>query len=240
MARTKNAKQASTADSDSNATAKKSEAVSGAVEVDGTTQASSLFLEDAAKNPLTINHYNGAEVKHTLDDAVRRILVDDYSFVENFKHVDTRLLLGYLAVVCAGFGTLYSYLVPFPKCKPVLAVSVVAYFIFNGLMMLFASFVEKDTVFMGVKKDASRIDPDVHATASSELKRFSSDYSLTINISKGGSHHEKGKGSKSAKSSHISLKRNIGVWFDVEGRFAADAFYRDFTSQLSSDFLKQN
>ncbi|KAI8811686.1 microsomal signal peptidase 25 kDa subunit-domain-containing protein [Cladochytrium replicatum] len=240
MARTKNSKHTSAADSDSNAGAKRTEVESSPAEDDRKAQTTSLFLDDAAKNPIVINHYNGAEVKHTLDDAARRILVDDYTFVENYKHVDNRLLLGYLAVVCAGLGTLYSYLVPFPKCKPVLAVFVVAYFIFNGLMMLYASFVEKDTVFMGVKKDPSRIDPDVHATASSELKRFSTDYSLTLDISRGGSNAGKGKGSKSSKSSRVTLKRNIGVWFDVEGRFAADAFYRDLTSQLSADFLKQN
>ncbi|KAJ3416782.1 Signal peptidase complex subunit 2 [Chytridiales sp. JEL 0842] len=107
--------------------------------------------------PITIDTYNGAEVKHTLDDAVCRILADELGYKENHRHTDIKLVLGYTACLIAGGATAYSYFIPFPDCKDVLLGSVIAYFVLNGIMLLYALYVEQDVVFVGNKKDPLKL-----------------------------------------------------------------------------------
>ncbi|KAJ3103490.1 Signal peptidase complex subunit 2 [Phlyctochytrium planicorne] len=185
---------------------------------------------DLDRNPVVINHYNSAEVKHALDDALRRILVEDYKFVEDHSHTDRKLLMGYAACLFAAGATLYSHFHPYPDCRPVLIVSVIAYFLLNGAMFFYAVKVEKEIIFVGVKKDATGSEPDQHVTVSSRNRRFTPDYSLSIELKQRAKAKSSGKKTKEIPA--LKLSKNVGAWFDVDGELAADVFYTDVTSLL--------
>ncbi|KAJ3326890.1 Signal peptidase complex subunit 2 [Blyttiomyces sp. JEL0837] len=199
-------------------------------ETDAVSKPTSLFLEDMEKNPIVINNYNAAEVKHTLDDSIRRILVDDYGYSEDHTHTDRKLIMGYGACLFAAGATIYSYFIPYPECKLVLIVSVAAYFLMNGAMLLYALYVEKECVFLGIKRDPLKLEADKKVTVNSHYKRFSSDYSFTLEFdpplpSSGGK-----KGTKGKKS--VTLSKSVGSWFDVDGEFAANVFHQDIVDLL--------
>jgi hypothetical protein len=83
--------------------------------------------------PIVIDNYNAAELKHTLDDTICRVLAEDFHYKVNHTHTDRKLLLGYTACLIAGAATAYSYFVPFPECKPVLAACVIACVVFLSI-----------------------------------------------------------------------------------------------------------
>ncbi|KAJ3216814.1 hypothetical protein HDU67_008900 [Dinochytrium kinnereticum] len=195
----------------------------------------SAFLEDMERSPVVINNYNSAEVKHALDDALRRILVEDYKFAEDHSYTDMKLLMGYAACFFAAGATAYSHFVPYPECRLVLIISVAAYFLLNSAMFLYAVKVEKEVIFVGTKKDPTGSDPDQKIVVSSRNKRFTPDYSLSIQIQVKGS-----KGKKTKESRPLSLSKNVGAWFDVAGELAADIFYKDISDLLKQDGLKLN
>ncbi|KAJ3088780.1 Signal peptidase complex subunit 2 [Quaeritorhiza haematococci] len=227
---------------------------------------SSPFLDWAVKNPMIINTCNAAEIKHTVDDCLKRIpkiayilarkvalpiLIDDFKFDEDHTHIDRKLLMGYGACFFAAYASLYSYFVPFPHCKSVLLVSVVAYFILNGAMLLYAFYVEKDVVFTGVKKDPLGLDPDQTLVVSTVGNRFSSEYTIRMTLTIPDRTQNSGKGKKTpstqkgkggaagiGKSVTDQLVLSVGRWFDVEGQFAAVPFHQDVVELVRGDKLK--
>lgn len=65
--------------------------------------------------------------------------------------MDVKLALGYLSCVFAGVATYYEWKTGFQKAKPVTLICVVSYFVLNTLAWLYASFVEKQDIFVGTK-----------------------------------------------------------------------------------------
>lgn len=65
--------------------------------------------------------------------------------------MDVKLALGYLSCVFAGIATYYEWKTGFQKAKPVTLICVVSYFVLNTLAWLYASFVEKQDIFVGTK-----------------------------------------------------------------------------------------
>ncbi|KAI9345153.1 microsomal signal peptidase 25 kDa subunit-domain-containing protein [Zopfochytrium polystomum] len=238
------------------------------------------FLADLQGQPIVINHYSWPDVKHTLDDSIRRILADDLNFTEDNTHTDRRLLLGYSACVFSASATAYSFLVPFNDSKPVIVAAVVAYCLLNAAMIAYAFLVERDCIFVGhlveeeeeedddgevvdggdarkKKKNKSKEGRRTRVVATSAVARTKGEYSFSIAFDPprnaaaaagdanaqppstgkqkrgggGGAHHSKQqqqqKQQKQQKQQPPSLTRSVGAWFDVEGEFAADVFYRD-------------
>ncbi|KAJ3195722.1 hypothetical protein HK101_011234 [Irineochytrium annulatum] len=191
---------------------------------------SSPYLDDMAKNPVVINHYNSAEVKHALDDSLRRILVEDYKFKEDHTHTDRKLIMGYTACLFAAGSTLYSHLVPYPDCRLVLIVSVAAYFILNGLMLGYAVKVEKEVIFVGYQKEKN-----MKIVVSSVNKRFTPDYSLTLKLTGMDGTAKTSLPRRNRKVGSLTMAKNVGSWFDVDGELAADVFHFDVSTLLASD-----
>ncbi|TPX70805.1 hypothetical protein SpCBS45565_g01507 [Spizellomyces sp. 'palustris'] len=196
----------------------------------------SPFCAEVAKSSIVLPNNNGSELKHTLDDCVRRILVLDYKFKEIHIHTDRRLLLGYAACAFAAYASAYSYIVPFPDCKPVLLVCVVAYFILNGAMMVYATYIEKDIIFQGVKKDSLGLEPDKKVTVRANYKRFTPNYTVTFEF--GDEKDAMAKGMRGRAPSPIKLKKTFGDYYDVEGRLAPSVLVKDVASVVDSYGLK--
>lgn len=68
--------------------------------------------------------------------------------------MDVKLSLGYLSCVFAGIASWYGYVNSFEESRTITAVCVAAYFVLNSILYLYTTFVEKSTVFVGLKKDA--------------------------------------------------------------------------------------
>ncbi|KAJ3106574.1 hypothetical protein HDU96_008192, partial [Phlyctochytrium bullatum] len=118
----------------------------------------------------------------------------------------------------------------------VLLVSAALYFILNGLMFLYAVRIEKEVIFVGYRKDKLGVakmfqEGDRHITVSSRNKRFTSVYSLNMEISVAG-------GGAGKKATTASLVKDVGFWFDVNGLFIAEDFYSDIRAMLSRDGFK--
>ncbi|KAJ3042426.1 Signal peptidase complex subunit 2 [Rhizophlyctis rosea] len=187
------------------------------------------FIEEYDKSPVIITPYNGVELKHNTDDAVRKLFTTTFGYKESTTHSDMRLILGYSACFFAAAGAAYSYKVPFPDCRPLLAVCVVAYFILNGAMILYAQYIEKDIIFVGSKTDRLGVEPPKTITIHSDTPRFSSSYTLTFEIT---STKPSSKSTPAQKTS--SLKSHFGAWFDTEGRFFPRDFHADVVKAVGS------
>ncbi|KAJ1562845.1 hypothetical protein HK096_001045 [Nowakowskiella sp. JEL0078] len=110
-------------------------------------------------------------------------------------------------------------------------VCVAAYFVLSTLMWAYSQYVEKNVLYTGVLK--SQLDPDLIATATSKMEKFSDKYTLELSVSRVGSKTSK------AKVYTKTLTKSIGKWFDVDGRFAAKEFKDDLVSLLGKDFFKE-
>ncbi|KAJ3047348.1 Signal peptidase complex subunit 2 [Rhizophlyctis rosea] len=201
-----------------------------------TKPTASKAVQDYEATPVMVTPYNGVEMKHTVDDAVRKLFTTDFAYKENTRHSDFRLILGYSACAFAAAGALYSYKVPFPDCRPLLAVCVVAYFILNSLMMFYTQYVEKDIIFVGTKSDRLGVDSPTTLTIRSQTPRFSPSYTLTFEIEQSPYPHAKtGKPSSSKGAKTLDLKRNFGDYFDVDGKFSAEALAEDVVRVVGRD-----
>ncbi|KAJ3175516.1 Signal peptidase complex subunit 2 [Geranomyces variabilis] len=207
----------------------------------------SAFCADLASNPIIVNNSSDSELKHALDDALKKVLVQDFSFIENHTHTDTRLLLGYASVLFAAVASAYSYVVPFPECKPVLAACVAAYFVLNGAMVGYTTFVEGNVIFRGVRKDVLGLDPDEYITVRTTHEQFSSDVKIEFSfgdetskaaaptsaagkkVASAAARARKGAGSRAGT---VTLVKSFGAYYDVDGRLSGEALMRDVAGVL--------
>ncbi|KAI8855093.1 microsomal signal peptidase 25 kDa subunit-domain-containing protein [Chytridium lagenaria] len=173
--------------------------------------AQSPFLEDMTGTPSFINHYNSAEVKHgALDDALRRTI----KFVEDHSHTDRKLFMGYAACLFAVGATVYSHFVPYPECRLVLIISVISYFPSQRChVFLRRQGGERGDILLEARKDSVGLDPDQKVVVSSRNKRFTPDYSLSIQLRIEGGKGKKGKGISAA----LVVEECWVAGFDVEG-----------------------
>ncbi|TPX62522.1 hypothetical protein PhCBS80983_g00256 [Powellomyces hirtus] len=202
----------------------------------------SVFCAEQATHPVIINNSNDSEMKHTLDDALKRVLVQDFKFTEIHTHIDRRLLLGFASVAFAAYASVYSYIVPFPECKPVLLVCVAAYFILNGALMLYIQHVEQNVIFQGVRRDPLGLEPDQKIVVRTSHEPFTPEYTVIFNsgsdqaVASAGAAVKQTKAKKS--SGTVTLVKSFGEYFDVEGRLAPEVFVKHIAGAVNACGMK--
>lgn len=99
-----------------------------------------------------ISPYSLNDLKNTTDDALGNYL-RGLSFKQDNSKLDTRLAIGYVAVIIAGATFAADYKLGWEATKVWTAVAVAAYAVLSTGLTYWMSMVEKGLVFEGLRKD---------------------------------------------------------------------------------------
>lgn len=101
--------------------------------------------------------YNMIDVKNLFDDSICYIL-NSKDYQQIYKHLNIKLVLGYIAISVAFYGSLYNYFHTFEESKKILIFSVIIFFIFNSLFTLYIHYIENNVIYEGfLKADQSKV-----------------------------------------------------------------------------------
>ncbi|XP_071950096.1 signal peptidase complex subunit 2-like [Antedon mediterranea] len=170
--------------------------------------------------PVTIAKWDGAAVKNSLDDAVRKIMNEKYKYEENFKMMDTRLWICSISCLFAMFALGWDFFYPFPASRSVLFLCVVSYFIMMGILTLYTTYIERSHFLVSHEKDQAGIDPDNVWIIDSSLKRFDDLYTLVFHYTNG----------TTCAQRESSLTKSVSSWFDEDGTLQLQLFEKDVQS----------
>ncbi|CDS41250.1 signal peptidase complex subunit 2 [Echinococcus multilocularis] len=163
-------------------------------------------------NEITINKWDVNAAKH--------IMKSHYGLRENFRLIDTRLMLCTASVLFTVIALVYDYLFPYPESRHVLIFCIVSYFINTSILSWYAYFVEGYIFFVGIQPDKAGLDPPNKWTFASQIKKYSPDYRLTLSFLDGITNNQ----------STVEAIKTIDCFFDEKGKLCS--------AQLESFILK--
>ncbi|CAF4373432.1 unnamed protein product, partial [Adineta steineri] len=84
------------------------------------------IVNNIADKPIKVNKWETNAVKNALDDACKKYFKETLNFTEDYKLMDGRLYISFIACLFSGYALIYDWLNPFPKSRSVLILCVIA------------------------------------------------------------------------------------------------------------------
>jgi len=195
-------------------------------DVTGSDHASTTEVAAAtpvSRDVIKVNNANLTELKHTLDDTLKRFLGRPDQFKTIHQHTDVRLGLGWAGVFVAAGTALYGYKTDFEESKPIVAAGLLLYMILTCVQSLYAYFIEGNIVYVGKRKtfakriETERITVESRTQPSSPTSPPKYEVSLSYVRSTNGGKSLLHRG----KQSDV---RGYNAFFDEEGTLDQDVF----------------
>ncbi|KAI8869147.1 hypothetical protein GQ42DRAFT_163630 [Ramicandelaber brevisporus] len=199
--------------------------------------------------PALVNTANLTDLKLACDDALRAYLTsDEVGYKEYHTHTDVKLVLGYLSVVVAGIDAYMTWTSPVnPATLWITKTCLFLYIALNSIYVLYTTFVQKNTVFVGVKKGLSAASANSNSgndgqtngqadaanaaghilSVSSSVKGYDHHYKLTFSV-------RPNVRSKYAplRVPSVQLVKSFGEWFTEAGEMDVEGFHGDIKTLI--------
>ncbi|CAF1326079.1 unnamed protein product [Rotaria sordida] len=177
-----------------------------------------VTTNDISEKPVKVEKWETDALKNALDDACKKYFKETLNFTEDYKLMDGRLYISFIACLFSGFALIYDWLNPFPKSRSILIICVITYFILMSILTIYMKFIEEGKFYAGKLVDKTGVDPISCCTISSRLKKYDDKYNLTL---------EYNDGTDKTTNSVQTISKSVGNYFDENGVLCYDRVTND-------------